>query len=215
MGFQWKHDPTALFPRTFLPARYMNALGHWTEKFIIQLGGSYRSTISSDDNYGFGEVGNSDYDASFWVLRPFQGQPTTQLTGTNMLDQGIEPSTYTRAAIRGTHQAGYPLVWAQLPSTQFPTKCALKIRVYFRRGTTNGSPLLFTLRAKSNLADFSGAHTYAPKRDFFHSEIEPDASSIEYVFDVDTTMLGTRHLTRYDSLDIGVINIEANNHFYF
>ncbi|GMU89772.1 MAG: hypothetical protein AMXMBFR49_19790 [Chlorobiota bacterium] len=71
------------------------------------------------------------------------------------------------------------------------------------------------MRAKSNIADFSGVHTYAPKRDFFHNEIEPDASSGEYVIDVDTTMLGTRHLTRYDSLDIGVINIEANNNFYF
>lgn len=132
-----------------------------------------------------------------------------------MLDETFELNTYSRAAIRGTHQAGYPLVWAQLPWTQFPTKSALKIRVYFRRGITNGSPLLFTLRAKSNIADFSGVHTYAPKRDFFHNEIEPDASSGEYVIDIDTTMLGTRHLTRYDSLDIGIINIEASNNFYF
>jgi len=215
MGFAWKHDPTAYFPRTFLPARYMNSLGHWTEKFVIQLGGSYRSTISADDNYGFGGLGSSNTEASYWVLRPFLGQPTTQITGTNMLDETFELNTYSRAALRGTHQAGYPLVWAQLPWTQFPTKCGLKIRVYFRRGITNGSPLLFTLRAKSNLAEFSGAHTFAPKRDFFHSELEPDASSGEYVFDIDTTMLGTRHLTRYDSLDIGVINIEANNNFYF
>ena len=132
-----------------------------------------------------------------------------------MRDDAVSQRPYSRAAIRGTDVAGKPLVWAQLPWTQFPIKSALKIRIYFRRGITNGSPLLFTLRARGTSAGLSGTHTYAPRRNFTKSTEQPLSSSGEFVFDVDTTLLATRHLTRYDSLDIGVINIEANNNFYF
>ncbi len=89
MGFAWKHDLSAIPPRIFLPAKYMNTFGHWREKFVIQIGGSPRSTISYLDNYGFGAVTNLAPDASYWVLRPFQGQPTTELTGHDIHDQGV------------------------------------------------------------------------------------------------------------------------------
>ncbi len=215
MGFAWKHDLSAIPPRSFLPAKYMNAFGHWREKFVLQLGGTYRSTISYGDNYGFGAVTNINPDASYWVLRPFQGQPTTELTGIDTVDGFTFPETFSRIAFRGRHTAGKPIVWAQLPSSQFPLNTSLKIRVYFRRSMTQGNVDLFTLRARGISPTASGAHTYAPRRDFFKTEVQSNTPLSEFVYVVNTQMLDSRHLTKYDSLDIGIIDIAKDNHFYF
>ncbi len=80
---------------------------------------------------------------------------------------------------------------------------------------TSGNVDLFTLRARGISTSASGAHTYAPRRDFFKTEVQSNTPLSEFVYVVNTQMLGSRHLTKYDSLDIGIINIAKDNHFYF
>ena len=75
MGFAWKHDPSLNPPLTFLPARFMNSLGHKVGKYVIELGGEQVSTISLGDNFGFGKTDIDISTSSYWVLKPNVGQP--------------------------------------------------------------------------------------------------------------------------------------------
>jgi hypothetical protein len=87
MGFAWKHDPGLNPPLNFLPARFMNSLGHKEGSYVIELGSDFQvSTISLDDNFGFGETETQANTASYWVLKPGVGQPLgIDSTGINTL----------------------------------------------------------------------------------------------------------------------------------
>lgn len=152
MGFAWKHDPSLNPPLNFLPARFMNSLGHKEGSYVIELGSDFNvSTISLDDNFGFGVTRTQTNTASYWVLKPGVGQPLgINSTGMNGEDTLFNPHVYSRMALTQYHTPGEAIMWAQLPWTQFPLKDYIKIRIRLRRGEApSGEAPIFTINATS------------------------------------------------------------------
>lgn len=216
MGFAWKHDLSLNPPRYFLPARSMNSLGHQELKYVIELGGESRvSTVSLDDNFGFGETETQASTTSKWVLEPGSGQPIgVNSTGINGFDTlfGI----HSRIALTQYHTPGGAIMWAKLPTAQFPLKDSLKIRILFRRGQAPSSSVtLFTINATSVQGEPRPGYNFEGRRDHRNPEIEPETIPPSFAQEVTAGDLTNDHITNYAWFESNPILIAGNKEFEF
>jgi len=218
MGFAWKHDLSLNPPRYFLPARSMNSLGHQELKYVIELGGESRvSTISELHNFGFGVTASQASTTSKWVLEPGSGQPIgVNSTGIDTLDIQVNPPVYSRMALTQYHTPGGAIMWAKLPTAQFPLKDSLKIRILFRRGQAPSSSVtLFTINATSVQGEPRPGYNFEGRRDHRNPEIEPETIPPSFAQEVTAGDLINDHLTNYAWFESNPILIAGNKEFEF
>jgi hypothetical protein len=218
MGFAWKHDPSLNPPLNFLPARFMNSLGHKEESYVLQLGNDNQvSTISFDHNFGFGVSSSQANTASYWVLKPGVGQPLgIDSTGINGSDNQVNPPVYSRMALTQYHTPGEAIMWAKLPTAQFPIKDSLKIRILLRRGQApSNSVTLFTINATSIQGEPKQVYNIEGRRDHRKLEVEPETTPTLFVQEVTANDLNNGFLTAYDWFESNTILIDKDKNFEF
>jgi hypothetical protein len=218
MGFAWKHDPGLNPPLNFLPARFMNSLGHREGSYVIELGSNFNvSSISPEDNFGFGETGNDANTTSYWVLNPGVGQPLgIGSTGIDTLDTQVNPPVYSRMALAQYHTPGEAIMWAQLPWTQFPLKDSLKIRIRLRRGQApSNSVTLFTINATSIQGEPRPGYNIEERREHRNLKVEPETTPTMFVQEVTANNLNNGYLTAYDWFESNPIVIDKGKNFEF
>jgi hypothetical protein len=218
MGFAWKHDPGLNPPLNFLPARFMNSLGHREGSYVIELGSNFNvSTISLEDNFGFGETETQQKTTSYWVLKPGVGQPLgIASTGIDTLDTQVNPPVYSRMALAQYHTPGEAIMWAQLPWTQFQLRDTLKIRIRLRRGQApSNSVTLFTINATSIQGEPRPGYNIEMRRDHRNLKVEPESVPTMFVQEVTANDLNNGYLTAYDWFESNPIVIDKGKNFEF
>ncbi len=217
MGFAWKHDPGLNPPLNFLPARFMNSLGHKEGSYVIELGGEKVSSISPEDNFGFGETGNDANTTSYWVLNPGVGQPLgIGSTGIDTIDYQVTPNVRSRMALTQYHIPGEAIMWAQLPWSQFQLSDTLKIRIRLRRGQAPSNTVsIFTINATSIQGEPRPGYNIEMRRDHRNLKVEPESVPTMFVQEVTANDLNNGYLTAYDWFESNPIVIDKGKNFEF